>query len=141
MKGIGCPQNHYLPRSTKGPQQEVARRRPKSAAAVAKSREAGACHGLMNAFFGLEAGEMTRKMSQRFYLGVWNLKTTMIGQGLSSPGNCFLSLPNRRACAIIVRVELAEVARTHFAPFLPPNLFPDGLRSLPRVFLSRQDPE
>ena len=127
--------------STKGLQQEVARRRPKLAAAVAKSREAGACHGLMNAFFGLKADGMTRKMSQRVYLGLWNPKMRMIGQGLSSLGNCFLSLPNRRACAIIVVVELAEVARTHFAPFLPPNLFPDGLRSLPRVFLFRQDPE
>ena len=141
MKIIGWPQIHYLPRCTRGPQQEEARRRPKPAAVVANLREALACLGLRNAFFGLGAGGITRMMSQHVYLGLLNLKTRRIDQEVSSPGNCFLCLPNRRACTIIVWVELEEVARTHFAPFLPPSPFPDDLKSPLEVSLSRQDPE
>lgn len=140
MKIIGCPLSHCLPRYTRGPQQEVARRRPILAAAGANSRGAEACLGLRNAFFGLGAGGITRKMTQHAYLGLWNLKTRRIGQVVSSPGNCFLSLPNRMACTIIVGVEVVEVARTHFAPFLPPSPFPDGLKTLLEASLSRQDP-
>lgn len=141
MKTIGCHQIHYLPRYTRGPQLEVVRRRPKLAAAGANSRGAAACHGLKNAFFGLGAGGIKRMMSQHVYLGLWNLKTRMIGQEESSPGNCFLSLPNRMACTINVGVEVVEVARTHFAPFLPPSPFPDGLKTLLEASLFRQDPE
>jgi hypothetical protein len=141
MKIIGWPLIHYLPRYTRGLQQKVARRRPKLATVGANLREALACHGLRNAFFGLGAGGITRKMSQHAYLGLLNLKTRRIDQEVSSPGNCFLSLPNRRACAIIVWVELVEVARTHFEPFLPPSPFPDDLKSPLEVSLSRQDPE
>ena len=135
MKVNGCP------RSAREPLLEMTRWRPKLVASRAKWREDQACHGLRNAFFGLAADGMRRKMCQQVYLGLWNLKTRRIGQGGSSPGNCCLSLPNRRAfTAIIVGVELVEVTRTHFAPSLLPSPSPDDLKSLLGASPSRQGP-
>ena len=134
----GC---HCLPRSAGGPRQEVARVYPRWVVTGAKLRGAQVCHDLRNALFGLAADGRTRKMSQLVYLGRWNLKTRKIGQGGSSPGNCCLSLRNQRVfTAIIVRVELAEVVRTHFVPSLLPSLFPDDLKSLLVASPSRQGP-
>ena len=119
----------------------MARVYPKWVAAGAKWRGAQVCHGLRNAFFGLAVDGMTRKMCHQVYLGLWNLKTRRIDQGGSSPGNCYLSLPSRRVfTAIIVRVELVEVVRTHFAPSLLPSPFPDDLKSLLVASPSRQGP-
>ena len=83
---IYCPLH---PRSIKGLRQpEVARFLPRRGASAAGANSAGevACrHGLRNAFFGLGAGEMTRKMGQHSYLGLWNLRRKRNGQEVSSP--------------------------------------------------------
>jgi hypothetical protein len=113
--------------------------RPRRATAGANAM-ATACHGFRNAFFDLGADKKTEWIDHLVYLALWNLRTKRNGQEQWSPRNCYLSLPNRRACAMIIRVVLEEVAGTHFEPSLLPTPFPDEVKILPGVFLSRQGP-